>query len=511
MSLLILKTINKILYIPSILMFFFMLIFLISGCNQPISEKNIFLKTLEENEKVWISNFGKKDLYLSIDINNRFFSSEKDILNAIENLQEEYKNEPPERKAWRFVMNQTLFTSTFTPSCWYAASPLLMFNSFGIGLCGELARTLSEIWKLQGFNSRVWIINNNSHVVAEVFTNGKWQMYDPSFGVYYYNYELMVASVQELSENPNLITNPITELQEIYNRPFIYNARKYSKDISKSYENEQLNRLEIYEGQQITFPDNFYLHLPSGVNIEFPVMTHDTIIYKHYLGELPVKSFIKYTIPAGWKGKLSLPFILAEIWGKGTIKINNEKYNLNETKLNTTLKRFETYYTDIHLLHTESDTELFCIINPRLFNWEGYDSIKISGNQLKNIEIKTIKNDDFSLTKNEYYSLETILSDVAWKYYDHFNSKKQELNSLPILNKCNLSDCDDQCMKESISTFFMTFDNLTPNEKKDKISNLNKKWDDISTTVRKIENQNSIKIKNEFVYFAWILAILENS
>ena len=57
------------------------------------------------------------------------------------------------------------------------------------GSCGTFANLLLAFCALEGIKGRpISLLNfppNNGHAVAELFVDGKWRLYDPTFGVYY--------------------------------------------------------------------------------------------------------------------------------------------------------------------------------------------------------------------------------------------------------------------------------------------------------------------------------------
>lgn len=46
------------------------------------------------------------------------------------------------------------------------------------------------------------------HIVSEVFSDGKWKMFDADKSIYYFNEKKEIASVDELRETPSLVSSP---------------------------------------------------------------------------------------------------------------------------------------------------------------------------------------------------------------------------------------------------------------------------------------------------------------
>ncbi len=80
----------------------------------------------------------------------------------------------------------------------------------GSQYCGHLSLTMATLLAV-AFPVRVIhlidkAIPPNSHAVVEVFYDGDWHLYDPTFGVKFKNHQGKVVSYRELMLNPDLIT-----------------------------------------------------------------------------------------------------------------------------------------------------------------------------------------------------------------------------------------------------------------------------------------------------------------
>jgi hypothetical protein len=88
---------------------------------------------------------------------------------------------------WRFFLTDGRFVP---PGFWYhiagwayeepggeVLDPLKLLNSYGFGLCYQVAPLLASVWKAGGFeDARVWFLNG--HTVAEVWYEGAYHHYD---------------------------------------------------------------------------------------------------------------------------------------------------------------------------------------------------------------------------------------------------------------------------------------------------------------------------------------------
>ena len=82
--------------------------FITTGCYENQSNEEAFLFNVDVNNPVIIYNEGVKDEILRIFWEGAFLNFDS-IINAIKNLPDEYKNEPLERKSWRFVIKHMNF------------------------------------------------------------------------------------------------------------------------------------------------------------------------------------------------------------------------------------------------------------------------------------------------------------------------------------------------------------------------------------------------------------------
>jgi hypothetical protein len=88
-------------------------------------------------------------------------------------------------------------------STWYdhgraVHDPVLFFNSYGLTMCGDISSINLALWEAAGWKARN--IEVHDHVVAEVFYDGGWHMFDNDFYNYFLNQQGAVASGKELHE-----------------------------------------------------------------------------------------------------------------------------------------------------------------------------------------------------------------------------------------------------------------------------------------------------------------------
>jgi hypothetical protein len=120
---------------------------------------------------------------------------------------------------WRFFLTDGRFVA---PGYWYhiagwayeeplgeVLDPIKLLNSYGFGLCYQIAPVLEAVWKAGGFeDARVWFLTG--HTVAEVFYEGAYHYFDSDMMGYTTVGQggiagLPVASVHEIEGNGDLI------------------------------------------------------------------------------------------------------------------------------------------------------------------------------------------------------------------------------------------------------------------------------------------------------------------
>lgn len=130
---------------------------------------------------------------------------------------------------WRFFLTDGRFVE---PGFWYhiagwayeepmgeVLDPLKLINSYGFGLCYQVAPLLSDVWKAAGFaDARVWFLTG--HTVAEVFYDGAYHHYDSDM----LGYSTLgrgsprasvVASVHQLEADPSIILSKLKSPHQV--------------------------------------------------------------------------------------------------------------------------------------------------------------------------------------------------------------------------------------------------------------------------------------------------------
>lgn len=74
---------------------------------------------------------------------------------------------------WRFVINNRFHA---TPNDGDNIDPVRQFNVYGYSLCGDIAQTIRQLWKVAGFKTRCG--RPHGHCLTEVWFDGAWRMLD---------------------------------------------------------------------------------------------------------------------------------------------------------------------------------------------------------------------------------------------------------------------------------------------------------------------------------------------
>jgi hypothetical protein len=313
----------------------------------------------EFNRVVVVENAGSASSAFRLSIKGFLFTSKEDLLDYIASMPPAYLGEPPYEKAWRLMTLRSYYHVPYTGSS-RAHDPLLYLNSVGYGYCDDVAFVLETIWRWQGFESRVWGLEG--HVVPEVKVEDRWLMFDPDFGVYYHTAEGQIASVEQLSRNPELILDPVD--------PIYRDSRTaYSELLVQLYstvENNRIAELGIMTAQQQIFT------LPKGASLKFPVKRDDRAFLRD--GETtrsPIYYLAQLTIPAvEVDTSLELPLFLVGASGIGEIELQGRKFHLGSSELHEWFARFarEDSYaeptTSIKILAGANDVVIDMSLSP---------------------------------------------------------------------------------------------------------------------------------------------------
>lgn len=291
-----------------------------------------------KNQQLQIVNTSKGESCFLLKAGGGYFSNDE-ITAHVRSMPDDIPSEALERKAWRFVIDNIEYLPSITGSR-KIHHPLTLINSIGFGQCDDLSASLYFIWKSLGFKARVWELGG--HVVPEVYADGKWQMYDPSFQAYYLNNKGEIASVEELVQNQEYILEPREKISA-YTFHYsvsdsfksVYDSLKYSDFINKYYATTGNNKPnEWYENTFIY--DRMKFCLPSGASLKVPVYADNIINFKDWFGnESEINYFIKVEFPANSNDNINLPLVFVQPKNMSAGSVNQKNMLLISDSLQT--------------------------------------------------------------------------------------------------------------------------------------------------------------------------------
>ncbi len=116
--------------------------------------------------------------------------------------------------------------------------PIKMMNVYGYGFCGLFGPTTAGLFEGVGFEkARAVGIPGASHSVTEVWYDDDWHYYDTDLrGVIFRRDGKTVASIQDLLDDPTLLTNPSRKFD-----PFFPGDRNDPSPYAKSYKEKPVD------------------------------------------------------------------------------------------------------------------------------------------------------------------------------------------------------------------------------------------------------------------------------
>jgi hypothetical protein len=418
----------------------FSLIFHCNDCfaqhNNRIIEKDSIVLILKANnpskQAIRIENKSTENAQFSIKLNNLFFKNMQEIVSAIIQLEDEYKDEPIQRKTWRFMTDHIAYNLPIIQNHWQQ-NPMILLNSVGYDKCGNQAEILAFLWEKLGFKTRIWSLNG--HMVPEVFADGHWQMFDPSNGVYYLNGQGNIASVEDIVRNLELLTKPNEKMisKSTLSNQFLFESISYSTFLGNIYGTVEDNY--VYPSNYLgdtSFLD-FELNLPPNAIFEFPLFVSNAAIPKYHFLESNAAN-ARVRIPKNWNGKIKLPLVICEINGNGKVILNGKKFLADSTGLNEYLISFSEMNYVVELDGTQGVIEIIYLINGSFSKLKESNQVQLTGSNITKLDVKIETLDSTNFLSN--------LTDEL------FN---QNLNDLMVLFRSN-----DKKTNAFLSTSFIS-------------------------------------------------------
>jgi hypothetical protein len=156
---------------------------------------------------------------------------------------------------WKFVCDWTYHAQPLSTTDQTINDPAIMLNGFQYGICDDRNAVLSNLAWFSGIPSRVYELSG--HVVAEMYYDSSWHMFDADKHIFYRDGNGKIASVAYLSQHPEIIDKKEAELKTVADR--IRNERTKAAIISTN--DNKVNSL--YNIQESTYSSSIQLSSES--------------------------------------------------------------------------------------------------------------------------------------------------------------------------------------------------------------------------------------------------------
>ena len=133
-----------------------------------------------------------------------------------------------------------------------AMSAVKLIGVYGYGFCSHAAYALAELAQAAGLSARIRHARGH-HVVTEIRTGDHWSMFDADGAVYYRRPDALIASVEDLQRNPELLASMTSEIYSQEKLREIYGAVPFEiRDASPRQPSHRLC-LRLRSGESITY------------------------------------------------------------------------------------------------------------------------------------------------------------------------------------------------------------------------------------------------------------------
>jgi hypothetical protein len=253
-------------------------------------------------------NHSDQNRSIRIEINGVALDSLDGLVSEVLALPAERGDEPLHRRAWRYVVRRSGHSWPITEGN-FQHQPELFLRSVGRGFCDDVAQALALMWQVMGYEARVvWL---SGHVVPEVLVDGRWELYDPDYRVYYLDRQGQVASVDDIENDETLMTSPLLRMAGAANGA-------YGDSLADIYSSVHDNNVSEPKTYATSAPFGPTLDLPAGATLELrgagaiAVQTIDA-------GTAIEVASLELKLPPGFKGTVRLPYVLTDITGDGRL------------------------------------------------------------------------------------------------------------------------------------------------------------------------------------------------
>ncbi len=336
----------------------FFLLFFIQARAEPINSRS---RASAGGYSFVITNNSTNDKQVNLKGRQGFFNGMDDLLMFIGQQYSDSIYPGNYQKAWRFMVDFTWSAGApLTDSVWFQ-QPLTFINSAGWGFCHNKAVVLAKIWMAMGYKARICYLSD--HVVPEVEVKNHWEMWDPTFQVFYKDAENNVLGTKEIACK--------RDKSNIYDKRLPAHAwtrlMGYSRRTLDFYRNLSDSNYYKIIPDSVSNTNALFL-IPEGGMICFPVYKKMPLIKKttHKVSYQSDYAQMMLYIPKNWTGQIRYPLIFHGMESTGAdVIIGRYRHQLNE-KCNTLVKNTFESSTTLEILNNKKGIALYYLVNPRL-------------------------------------------------------------------------------------------------------------------------------------------------
>lgn len=318
------------------------------------------------NSSVIISNHSEKATDVAYLLKDFFFLSDSLLVEYVNNLEVPEALNRDYRKAWFFMVHYTWAARVPLAKRNQMNDGLAFINSLGWGFCGVKSQMLAWIWGKMGYESRVWDLNG--HIVPELFVDGHWEVWDPTYHVFYPGNGGIPLGVDSLAAFPEMIYQPNDPLG--LEKNFWMKMMGYTRNLAEMYSTTSDNTLlekEIFlpEGSQ-----SQVFALPPQSKMIVPVYS-GIPLWSDFHGE--PKRLYDYAecavyIDSGFTGTVQLPLVLHAISSTGASVVLAGKPIVFNGQHRCEIQVGYQRQTSIDIIENKSGLWLYYLVNPQLIN-----------------------------------------------------------------------------------------------------------------------------------------------
>lgn len=314
---------------------------------------------------------------------HRAFESGEDIADYVRGLPEGIPGESFERKLWRFVRDNTYHDVPINDQqWWYDYWPTL--NSLGFGFCSHMSAVFVETARAAGYQARIWGLSG--HVVPEIYVDGRWEMFDPDLGVYYFTRDGLIAGVQDLAADTSLITAPTNPIRDVGG------TSAYTQMIADIYDDAaRNNQIADFLFLAKAPAGNALITLPVGARLLLP--GHWTEAPTGYDGTTPyqVRQYRQAALELapGWTGTISLPWVLWDVQGVGSVVAGDAVFDADSEALRSYLHAPGAAVTSLSVRDNPAGLRLVFMINATWYDMLGTNDVRLTGQDVWAVHVGT--------------------------------------------------------------------------------------------------------------------------